>query len=85
MDALGLPTLFHPPNSPDLNPIEHVLAELKRRLKLLPTRPRSVSELWEAAQHVWEEIPQDFIDKCIDSMKARRKALRSNFGGATRY
>lgn len=84
-DELGIPTLPHPPRSPDLNPIEHVWAELKRRINMLPTRPRSKEELWEAAQHVWQEIPQTFIDKVIDSMPYRRNAVRKNRGYHTRW
>lgn len=82
---LGIPTIFHPPNSPDLNPIEHVWAELKRRIRNLETRPRSEEELWEACQKVWEEIPINFINKVVHSMYYRRRAVQRARGGATRW
>ena len=41
-----------PPQSPDLNPIEHLWAELKQRLRAAPTAT-SIDGQWECVQHEW--------------------------------
>ncbi|EIW66362.1 hypothetical protein TREMEDRAFT_65640 [Tremella mesenterica DSM 1558] len=75
----------HPASSPDLNPIENCRAIVKRRLKLLPERPTNLDELFEAANKLWMEIPQEKIDACIESMEARRKAVEKAHGFGTKY
>jgi transposase len=82
---LGIKTIYHPPNSPDLNPIEHVWAALKRAIRSRPERARSEDELWAAVQEEWEKIDQSFIDRCIDSMYERRRALQKARGWSTRW
>lgn len=82
---LGFKMLFHPPNSPDLNPIENVWSLLKRRLQKIEDLPTNKDALWEVVQREWEAIPQEAIDNCIDSMPRRRRALRRNMGGATKW
>lgn len=66
----------HPPYSPDLNPIEHVWVELKKRLqqqypKISDTRGGKAAvkkELARVLPLVWETIPQEFFDKLWKSM-----------------
>lgn len=82
---LGFKMLFHPPNSPDLNAIEHVWAALKRRLSKIEDLPTNKDALWEVVQREWKAIPQKDIDNIIDSMPRRRRAVRSNMGGATKW
>lgn len=71
----------HPGNSPDLNPIEQVWAELKRRMDLIGRLPSNKKELHAIASRVWHEIPQDFIRSIFDSMPGRCKAIVANAGG----
>jgi hypothetical protein len=81
----GMRIALHPPNSPDLNVIEHVWAELKRRMNLIPRLPSNKDKLFEIAERVWEEIPQEFIDKCVDSFQQRLQDVIANKGGHTRW
>lgn len=81
----GYKMLFHPPYSPDLNCIEHAWAEVKRRLRQYDPRPRTVDELWEAAQIVWDNIPREYFKKLVDIMKARRRDVQQAKGGASRW
>ena len=81
-----------PAHSPDLNPIEHVWAMLKRRLKqMYPTlwelkkNQLDVAYFTEAVQTAWKGIPQDSIDKLIDSMEKRLKAVKVAKGWYTKY
>lgn len=72
-----------PPQSPDLNPIENLWDFMERKLK--GKHITSVKLLWEELKVIWASIPDDFIDKLINSMPARLEAVRKNRGGPTRY
>ncbi|KAF4613960.1 hypothetical protein D9613_007970 [Agrocybe pediades] len=45
---------YHPPNSPDLNPIERVWWEIKKRLKDREHIPTTAEELISAVKEIWE-------------------------------
>jgi hypothetical protein len=80
----------HPSYSPDLNPIEHVWAELKRLVYRLHPElytaegPEDVmmekikSKVYEA----WEQISDEVLYSLVDSM---HEAVRKARGGYTRY
>ncbi|KAF9472939.1 hypothetical protein BDN70DRAFT_937804 [Pholiota conissans] len=67
--------LFHPPSSPDLNPIERVWHELKHILRTLPHPPQTVNQLRAAVLNAWENLPIDDINKHIYSMPDRIAAF----------
>lgn len=83
----------HPPYSPDLNPIEHIWVELKRRLHqqypgIADTRggPKAVKKrLREVLPLVWETIPPEFFEKLWRSMPHRVAAVIEAKGWYTRY
>lgn len=72
-----------PSNSCDLNPIEHVWGELKRRLrgKKFATMP----EFKAGVRQAWTSIPQSYIRKQVGSMWRRLRAVAQAKGGCTRY
>ena len=78
----NFPSAFHPPASPDLNPIENVWAALKHRVQKLHPRPTSLDELWQAVERLWDEMLQSILDNPIDDMPRRREDLRKAKGGA---
>ncbi|CEH18006.1 TRANSPOSABLE ELEMENT-RELATED [Ceraceosorus bombacis] len=82
---LGYTPLPHPPNSPDLNPIENCWAWLKNQLKNSERSPKNEDELFEKAQELWAKMPQSLVDRCIDSMEGRLKAVKRTRGFATHY
>ena len=74
-----------PPQSPDLNPIEHLWAILKRRLNQYEGPPKGVLELWERIEAEWNKIGQEECLKLIESMPRRIQALLKAKGMWTDY
>ena len=58
---------YHPPQSPDLNPIEHVWGWIKDKLAQLDLHGRA--QLIAAIKRLWEEIPQETIDDYIRHLR----------------
>lgn len=84
-EELGMRFLAHPPSSPCLNPIEHVWNLLKRRLAAVNPRPTTQEGLFAAAEEIWASIPQEKIDRLINSMPDRIEACISANGGYIDY
>ena len=83
--CLGIHTLSHPPNSPNLNPIEPLWNLLKRGIAQRPVSHKSLDTLWEAAQLVWAELSEVEMTKAMGNMVARVKAVRAAKGGHTPF
>jgi transposase len=75
----------HPPNSPDLNPIEPVWHELKKIIRARPHLPSSTAQLISAIHEAWDQLPQEDIDKHIRTMPERVQAVLKAKGGHTRF
>ena len=81
-----------PPNSPDMNPIEHIWAHVKREFhRRYPTlslkgSPEYIkSTLHQRLQEVWWDIGVDVLHSVIESMPERVKALRRAGGWYTEF
>ena len=83
--SAGIPLLFHPASSPDLNPIEPVWHELKKALRALPHPPTSVDELCHTVRQAWDLLPISEIDKYVNTMQDRVDAISAAKGGHTRF
>ena len=75
----------HPPNSPDLNPIEPVWHELLKFIRARPHLPSSTAQLISAIYNAWDQPPQEDIDKHIRTMPKRVQAVLKAKGGHTRF
>ncbi|KAL1697997.1 hypothetical protein EV121DRAFT_160822, partial [Schizophyllum commune] len=75
----------HPPNSPDLSPIEAIWHLLKKRLRALPRLPTSSQELKDTVRRLWDEITVEEIDAQIRTMPERVQAVLAAKGGHTKY
>lgn len=74
-----------PAQSPDLNPIEHVWASMKRRLNYYPTAPRNLHELWTRIEEVYASISVDECRKLYASMPSRIAAVLKSKGSWTNF
>jgi transposase len=85
LENSGLEVLDWPPQSPDLNPIEHLWELLKRKLSAHNTMATSVHSLWERVQEDWEAISAEECRNLIHSMPRRIEAVLKAKGGHTKY
>jgi transposase len=60
-------TLPHPPNCPDLNPIETIWSILKAKIEKL--NPRGKADLVNHANQCWDEIDFQTIQSCIKNIR----------------
>ncbi len=84
---IGITVMDFPPKSNDMNVIENVFAELQKFInkKLRAITISTKNQLLELIKKCWEEIPPDFIKKCVLSMPSRlNEVIRMN-GMQTRY
>lgn len=78
-------TLPWPAQSPDLNPIENLWAEVKRRLQKQSKKPSSLAQLERQVRKTWKAIPKSMLEKLVDSMPDRVNAVIAAGGGPTKY
>jgi transposase len=74
-----------PPQSPDLNPIEHYWRHLKKQLKSKKQVYSSISELWEATEEELAIVNKKMCRELIASMPRRVQAVIQAKGGYTKY
>ena len=71
-----------PPNSPDLNPLDyHVWGAMLEAYQKLHPKPKTIAELKEAVQMIWNSLPQGPIDKAVKNFAKRLKACVKAEGG----
>lgn len=79
----GVCVMRTPAYSPDINPIEHLWAIVKQKLK--GRRFKNKDELWTEVQKIWKAISLDTLIKLVDSMPSRINAIIRAKGGVTKY
>lgn len=77
--------IWHPAQSPDLNPIEHLWNEVDRRMRMSKKKPTNKKDLWEKLQEIWYSIEIDTVRKLIMSMPERAADVYQAKGGYTRW
>jgi transposase len=78
-------TYLHPPNSPDLNPIENIWAWMKHEISAKNLYVTSKAEMQRIVIEMWENFSDIKWDGLIASMPERIKAVIKAKGGPTRY
>jgi len=81
----GIEVIVWPPQSPDINPIEHLWDHLKRRLGEYERPPKGMLELWERVQDEWEKIEASVCQGLVESMPRRVSAVLKAKGGYAKY
>lgn len=79
----GIEVMDWPAQSPDLNPIENLWADIKKAV--WDAKPKNNNELWAVVHHAWQTIPLKRCQGLVDSMKRRCEADIKNHGHATKY
>ena len=72
-----------PSQSPDLNPIEHLWDEIKKRLDAKPCK--NLEELKTAIFELWENIDEDVTKNLVFSMPRHCASVIAAHGGSTKY
>jgi len=85
MEDNNIRVLDWPPQSPDVNPIEHLWFHIKKELAKYPTQSKGVWEIWERVAEVWNNISPEVCQNLIESMPRRIQAVIKAKGGHTKY
>lgn len=81
----NLHILSWPAQSPDLNPIENLWAEVKKKIRNKKKKPTNLAELERDVKNAWKKIPKHMIENLVDSMPARIQAVIAAEGGPIKY
>jgi transposase len=71
-------TIYHPPYSPDLNPIEKIWAHLKA--KVMTREYKNLDDVLDKVIEEWENIPLKMINNLIDGHCSRVQEVYNNNG-----
>ncbi len=74
-----------PPQSPDLNPIEHLWDVVELEIRIIDVQPTNLLQLRNAIMSIWTEISEECVQHLVESMPRRIKAVLKAKGGPTRY
>ena len=71
-----------PPNSPDLNPLDfHIWGAMLEKYQAHKPKPKNKAELKTVLQEIWDDLPQEPIDRAILSFRSRLLACIRAQGG----
>ena len=73
------------PQSPDLNPMEHLWDKVKRAIRQLVPQPSNLTELGSAIHQAWCQIPRITFRHLVESMPRRIIIILKAKGGPTKY
>ncbi len=74
-----------PPQSPDLNPIEHLWDVVEREIHIMDVQPTNLQQLRDAFMPIWTSISEECFQHLVKSMPRRIKAVLNAKGGPTLY
>ncbi len=74
-----------PPQSPDLNLIEHLWDVVEREIHIMDLQPTNLQQLDDAIMSIWTKISEECFQHLVESMPRRIKAVLKAKGSPTRY
>jgi hypothetical protein len=83
LETNRISVLQWPAQSPDLNPIENLWCETERRLG--GRKFNNEDSLFNAVRKAWLEIPKERLERLVESMPRRCRAVIESRGYATKY
>ncbi len=78
-------SLKWPPQSPDLNPIEHLWNVVEREIRIMDVQPTNMQQLCDAILSKWTKISEECFQHIVESMPRIIKAVLKAKGGPTQY
>ena len=81
----NLKVLPWPPNSPDMNIIEHVWDYLDCCIRARQDAPSNLTQLWKVLQDEWAKLDIEYIQRLYQSLPARVSDMMKAQGGYTKY
>ncbi len=74
-----------PPQSPDLNPIEHLWDVVEREICITDVQPTNLQQLHDAIMSIWTKISEECFQHLVESMPQWIKAVLKAKWGPIRY
>ncbi len=74
-----------PPQSPELNPIEHIWDVVEWEIRIIDVQLKNLQELRDAIMSIWTKISEECFQHLVESMPRRSKAVLKAKGRSTQY
>ncbi|GBB92696.1 hypothetical protein RclHR1_20430003 [Rhizophagus clarus] len=81
----GIVVLDWPVQSPDLNPIKNLWAEMKIMVRCHISPPSNIKVLEKYVKDAWKDIPSEYYKKLVNSMSKRIEAVITANGNRINY
>ncbi len=73
------------PQSPDLNPIEHLWDVVEREILIMDVQTTNLQQLCDAIMTIWTKISEECFQHLVEFMPRRINAVLKTKWGPTRY
>ncbi len=74
-----------PPQSPDLNPMEHLWDVLEREIWIMDVQLTNLQQLQDAIMPIWTKISDKHFQHLVESIPRRIKEVLKAKGGPTQF
>ncbi len=70
-----------PPQSPDLNPVEHLWDVVEREIYIMDVQPTNLQQLRDAIMSIWTKLSEECFQHLVESTPQRIKTvLKAKWG-----